>query len=234
MKFKSIPLTVTFYRAIIYTSKLLENNMKKIIPILLLLVFLTSCASHKHTFEKREDGTVTMDSAVFYPLENSHRFTDYGMGKKQGAVLGQDVYIPEGEDTVLLLTSSDSDTYYVPESLKSFDKLLEECKEFFFVPASQLDRNGRVSRKYAQKAKRLTGEDATDFAFYVFYGRAPQDYGYKKCTYAGEVYGVFPELDSLVSSYSVYRYDSDAYSIVIDGEEYLMDLDTAEMIGIIK
>lgn len=208
--------------------------MKKIISVLLLFVFLTSCGGSEHTFEMNDDGTVTMDSTVYYPLENSHRFTDYGIGKKQGAVLGAQVYIPEGEDTVLLLRSSDSDTYYVPEHLKGFDKLLEECEEFFFVPKADLDKNGRIDRKYAKKANRLTGEDAVDFAFYVFYGRPPADYGYKNGSYAGEIYAVFGETDTLVSSYPVYKYTQTAYSIVIDGEEYLMELDVARMIGIVK
>lgn len=206
--------------------------MKKIYLVLIVLILtLTSCAA-KHTFVLNDDGTITMDETLFYPLANSERFTDYGYGKKQGAVLGGDVYIVDGNDTILFVKRDKSFDYYVPEKLKGFDKPLEECTEFFYVPLQAFDKTGRVDRDFAEKSYRLTGEDAVDFAFYVFYGRPPKDYGYDQKQYAGEIYGVFSETDSIVSAYSVYKYDDDAYSVVIDDEEYLMEVSTAEMIGV--
>ena len=208
--------------------------MKRIYLVFIaVLLFLTACAD-EHSFMLNDDGTLTMDSTVYYPLENSYRFTDYGTGRKQGAVLGGDVYVVDGEDTVILVKKEKSFTYYVPEELKGFDKLLEDCTEFFFVPVQALDKNGRVDRKKAEKLYRLTGEAAADFGFYIFYGRTPAENGYENGIYAGEIYGVFPETDSIVSAYSVYKYGADAYSVIIDGEEHLMEEDTAKMIGIIK
>lgn len=200
--------------------------------VLLLALLLTSCAP-KYFIEVNEDNTLTLDDTVYYPLTNSERFTDYGY-TKLGSVVGGDVYLTKGEDTVLLLKRKDSFTYYVEEKDRGFDKLLEECREFFFVPVEALDKNGRVKDSYLKRVDRLSGEEAEDFAFYVFYGRPPKDLGYETCSYAGEVFGTFSELDSIVSAYSVYKYAEDAYSIVIDGEEYLMEPDTARMIGIMK
>lgn len=207
--------------------------MKKILLIILSLLLLFASCSYEHSFELKEDGTLSMDSKVFYPIKNSYRFTDYGFGKKQGAVLGGDVYIIDGQETVLLVKSADSYTYYVGEQFKDFDKLFEDCTEYFFVPAKDLDKNGRIARKYAEKAKRLTGDDALDFSFYVFYGRTPEELGYKKGEYAGEIYATFDEISSLVSSYPVYKYSQMAYSVEIDGTEYLMEIDLAKKIGII-
>lgn len=208
--------------------------MKKIITtILLFVLILTSCGA-KHSFALNEDGTLTMDGNVYYPLDNSYRYTDYGITKKQGTVANGDVCIVEGNSTILLVQSAETSVYYVPEVFRGFDKLLEECTEYFFVPASDLDKSGRIDRSYAEKAKRLKEKQAEDFAFYVFYGRAPEDYGYTEGVYAGEIYAVFPEIDGLVSSYPVYKYSSTDYSVVIDGEETIMDTSWAKEIGIIK
>ena len=206
--------------------------MKKICILLLALLLLTSCTP-KYFIEVNDDNTLTLDGTVYYPLQNSERFTDYGY-TKLGSVLGGEVYLTKGEDTVLLLKRKDSFTYYVEEEDRGFDKPLEDCLEFFYVPLEAFDKNGRVKSSYVDGVERLKGEDAEDFAFYVFYGRPPQELGYEKCSYAGEVFGTFTELDSVVSAYSVYKYADDAYSIIIDGEEYLMEVDTARMIGIIK
>ena len=207
--------------------------MKKVLFTVLSLLLLISSCSYDLDFEMQEDGTIALDDRTFYPLESSYRFTDYGKGRKQGEVGDSEVYVIDGEETVLLVKSEDSYTYYVDERLRDFNKLFEECTEYFFVPEKDLDRNGRVDRKYAEKAKRLTGEDAVDFSFYVFYGRPPQELGYKKGEYAGEIYGEFDEISSLASSYPVYKYSKMAYSVVIDGTEYLMEIDLAKKIGII-
>ena len=206
--------------------------MKKIYVLLFAVLVLTSC-SPKHFIEINEDNTLTLDDTVYYPLKNSERFTDYGY-TKLGSVLGGDVFLTKGQDTALLLKREDSFTYYVTEEYRDFDKLLEECTEFFYVPLQHFDKDGRVDESYAKNVQRLKGKEAEDFSFYVFYGRPPEEYGFETCTYAGEVFGAFPELDSIVSAYSVYKYADDAYSIIIDGEEYLMEVDTAKMIGIIK
>lgn len=207
--------------------------MRKL-PFVLIAVLLlfTSCAA-EHSFTENSDGSITMDTETYYPIENSYRFTDYGKGKKQGSILGADIYIPEGEDTVLLAEKDGSRTYYVPESLRGFDKPLEECTEFFFVKARDIEDDGRISRDIAESARIIKGKDAEDLAFYVFYGRPPQDYGLTECLYVGELFCTFPELDSILSSYPVYGYGRNAFSIVIDGEEYLMDEELARMMGII-
>ncbi|MBE6650796.1 MAG: hypothetical protein E7613_05740 [Ruminococcaceae bacterium] len=208
--------------------------MKKLflLPVV-LFIFLISCSSDI-SFTLNEDGTLTMDGQTLYPLQNSYRYTDYGISDKIGEIEAGDIYAVKGAETVLFVSSKDTKGYYVTEKYKNLDVKLEECKEFFYVPVKDLDENGRIDREYAKSVKHLIGSDAEDFAFYIFYGRTPEELGYSEGKYIGSVFGVMEESEMLVSSYPIYQYDSISYSIVIDGEETVMDTETARLIGIIK
>ena len=199
--------------------------------ILVFCAFLTSCGSD-YAFEEREDATLLRsDGEVFYPLENSERYIDYGVGKKQGSVLGADIYGVEGGADVLLMQKGNKETYYVSEELRGLNKLFEDCDTFFYVPKKNLDKSGRISLSYKPRLE-LTLKDAEDFAFYIFYGRSPEEYGYKNGEYRGEIYATFPETDALATRYPLYYYLNLGYSIEIDGDEYMLEEEWAKKIGI--
>ncbi|MBE6701033.1 MAG: hypothetical protein E7582_03995 [Ruminococcaceae bacterium] len=209
--------------------------MKKITLILtlVLILFSLSC-SEKYTYKEREDGTIIRsDSTVFYPLENSYRYTDLGYGKKVGSILSYDIFPLESEDAILV-KGLEEEKYYVTEDYKSLDILFEECHTFLFVNKNDLDKKSRVSEKYIEKAEKLTGKTAEDFAFYVFYGRTPEEEGYKRREYFGEIIALFDTPSFLLSSYPVYKYSPTAYSVEIDGEEYMLEIRWSREIGIIE
>lgn len=208
--------------------------MKKILLFILALSLLLVSCSSDISFVLNEDGTLIMNEETLYPLPNSYRYTDYGITEKLGDIEIGEVFAVNSSETILYVSSKDASGYYVSEKYKNLDVKLEECKEFFYVPAKDLDKNKRIDREYAKNANRLTGEKAEDFAFYVFYGRTHEELGYTSGEYIGEVFGVMEECEALVSSYPVYRYDSVSFSVVIDGEETVMEPDVARLIGIIK
>ena len=194
-------------------------------------VFLISCDGD-YTFDEREDETLLRsDGEEFYPLENSERYIDYGVGKKQGSVLGADIYSVEGTEDVLLMQRKKEDIYFVSEELRGLNKLFEDCDTFFYVPAKELNKSGRIPLSYKPRLE-LTLKDAEDFAFYIFYGRSPEEYGYKNGEYMGEIYATFPEAEALATRYSLYYYSGLGYSIEIDGDEYLLEDEWAKKIGI--
>lgn len=206
--------------------------MKKYLLCILLILcaFLISCKS-EYTFREGEGGTLLRsDGEKFYPLENSERYVDYGVTKKQGSVLGADIYGVEGGEDALLMQKGEESTYFVGESLMELNKLFEDCDAFFFVPEKDL-KDGRISFSYKPQVT-LTLKDAEDFAFYIFYGRSPREYGFDKGEYIGEIYATFPETDLLATRYSVYFYQGLGYSVEIDGDEYLIEDEWARKIGI--
>ena len=201
--------------------------MKKIyafvtIVVTLIALILSSCSSG-YTFTENEDKTLTRsDGKVYYPLENSHRYSHLGKTAKSG-----DVVLLENDSIVLM-----GETYYVTEEYKSLDVLFEECTEYFFVPLKELD-DGRVTENAINKADKLKGTDAEDFSFYVFYGREPKELGYEKGVHQGEICALFETDLPLVSSYPVYKWSESVYSVEIDGVQYTLEDKWAKKIGII-
>lgn len=193
--------------------------MKKILLILLALLCMCSC-SEKLSFTENEDGTLnSSDGQVYYPLENSHRYSDFGLGKKVGAILGADVFSLDNTKQVLYADS----TYYVKEEYKSLDVLFEDCDEYLFVPKKDLDKSGRITEKYLKPKKTLKGENAQDFSFYIFYSHTPEEEGYLNGVYVGEIVALFETDLPLYSSYPVYYWDNKAYSVEIDGTHYMIE-----------
>ena len=201
--------------------------MKKIIVLFLLLVFC-SC-SEKYTFTEDNGALIRSDKKVYYPINNSQRYSDFGLSSKKGAILGSDIYSVKGSDEVVFA----KDTYYVTEEYKSLDIAFENCEEFFFVPKADLDKDGKISERQLEKAEKLKNEDAVDFAFYVFYGREPEELGYQKGVYVGEVIAPLNIKLPLVSSYPVYKWSDADYSVEIDGTHYMLEEKWSKKIGII-
>lgn len=206
--------------------------MKKIY-LLLIVILLAFTACQKDVTVTLDGDLLTVDGVVYYHLENSNRLTDTG-AEKIGSVFGGDVFEVEGGEGICLTEIKGKRAYYVTEENQGFERLLEECSGFFFASVTDLDKSGRIDKAYINKADILTGREAEDFAFYVFYGRPPKDYGLENGSYIGNVYGIFPEFESLLSTYPVFKFDSRSYSIIIDGEEYLMDEEIVRQIGITK
>lgn len=205
------------------------NNIFKAVIIVSLLTLLTACAD-SYTFTEGEGGAlIRSDEKVFYPVGNSYRYSDLGVGSKIGAILGSDVYSVKGSDKIILA----GDTYYVTEEYKSLDVAFEDCKEFLYVPSRDLDKKGRISEKYLEKAEKLTGDDAVDFAFYVFYGREPKELGFERGVYQGQIIALFDIKEPLISSYPVYKWSDKVYSVEIDGTHYTLEEKWAKKIGII-
>lgn len=202
--------------------------MKKIILLLLLILLLASC-SEKHTFTE-DDGRLICDERAYYPLENSHRYSDLGLSSKIGEILGSDIYSVKNSDHVLYV----GDSYYVTEEYKDLDVVLEDCGEFFFVNRIDLDKNGRINKKQLSSAEKLTDRDAVDFAFYLFYGREPKELGYVKGEYEGELIATFISDLPLVSSYPVYKWSGVDYSVEVDGVHYMLEEKWSKKIGIIN
>lgn len=210
--------------------RILMKTVFKNVIVILLLLFLFCACSEQYTFTEEETGVITRsDGKVFYPIENSYRYSDLGVGSKIGAILGSDVLSVKGSDNIILA----GDTYYVTEEYKSLDVTFENCGEFLYVHRSELDKNGRVSEKYLESAEKLTGDDAVDFAFYVFYGREPKELGFEQGVYQGEVIALFDISEPFVSSYPVYKWSDKVYSIEIDGNHYTLEDKWSKKIGII-
>ncbi len=203
--------------------------MKKLIlASLILLLVLVSCAP-EHTAVLNSDDTLTFDGTKYYPLKNSDSFSHIERATKVGAVLGGDVFFIEGSVTCLFKDGENHDTYYVPEACKDIEKLPEECEEFFYLPEAETG-----NKKYIASARRITGSDAEDFSFYLFYGRTPEESGLIGGKYVGEICALFPELPSLCLSYPVREYSPSAYSVEVDGTEYLLEVKWAREVGIIQ
>ncbi|MBQ7896867.1 MAG: hypothetical protein IJ323_00440 [Clostridia bacterium] len=207
----------------------MKTIIKNVVLILLLLFCFCAC-SGKYTFTEEETGALTRsDGKVFYPIANSYRYSDLGLDGKSGAILGADVYSVKGSDNIVF----SDETYYVIEEYKGLDVTFENCKEFLYAPRADLDDNGRVSEKYLKKAEKLIGEDAVDFAFYIFYGREPKELGFEQGVYQGEVIALFDIDEPFVSSYPVYQWSDKVYSVEIDGTHYTLEDKWAKKIGII-
>lgn len=204
------------------------RNMKKIILLLLFILLLVSC-SEKHTLTE-DDGRLICDERVYYPLENSHRYSDLGLSSKIGEILGSDVYSVKGGDDVICV----GDSYYVTEEYKDLDVVLEDCGEFFFVNRIDLDKKGRISKNQLAKAEKLSDKEGVDFAFYLFYGREPKELGYLRGEYAGELIATFISDLPLVSSYPVYKWSNVDYSVEVDGVHYMLEEKWSKKIGIIN
>ncbi len=202
--------------------------MKKILLLLTFLLCLTSC-SEKVTFSEKEDGTLNCSNGqVYYPLENSHRYADFGLGKKVGAILGADVFSVKNAENILYADG----VYYVDKEHKTLDVLFEDCDEYLFVPKKDLDENGHISSKYLKGKNTLKGKDAEDFSFYIFYSHTPEEEGYINGVYVGEIIALFETDLPLYSSYSVYNWDNRAYSVEIDGTHYLIEDEWVKKISI--
>lgn len=196
--------------------------MKRIFVFLFCILVFTSCSSG-YTFTENEDNTVTRsDGIVYYPIESSHRYSHLGKTAKSG-----DVVLLENEGIVLM-----GETYYVTEEYKSLDVLFEECLEFFYVDRKDL-KEGRVTESLIKKADKLSGKDAEDFSFYVFYGREPSELGLQRGVHQGEICALFETDLPLVSSYSVYKWSEGVYSVEIDGVQYTLEDTWLKKIGII-
>ena len=102
--------------------------MKRIFVFLVCVLIFVSCSSG-FSFTENEDNTVTRsDGTVYYPLENSHRYSHLGKTAKS-----DDVLILEKDSIVVV-----GEKYYVTEEYKSLDVLFEECTEYFFVERKEL------------------------------------------------------------------------------------------------
>ncbi len=196
--------------------------MKRIFVFLVCVLIFVSCSSG-FSFTENEDNTVTRsDGKVFYPLENSHRYSYLGKTAKSG-----DVLLLENDSIIAV-----GEKYYVTEEYKSLDVLFEECTEYFFVERKEL-KDGRITESLIKKSDKLTGKDAEDFSFYVFYGREPKELGFERGVHHGEICGLFETDLPLVSSYSVYKWSESVYSVEIDGVQYTLEEKWAKKIGII-
>ena len=207
--------------------------MKKILLLFALVLIFTSC-SERYTFTESDNGAITRsDGETFLPVENSYRYRDLGVGSKIGAILGADVYSVKGADS-LLVAIGETEEYYISEGETFPDTLFEECTEYCYIPKIDLDKRGRISESALKRADKLTGEEAVDFSFYVFYGREPKELGYLNGVYVGEIIGTMETSLPIVSSYPVYKWSSTAYSVEIDGVHYTLEMEWSEKIGIIK
>ena len=206
---------------------------KTLIFIFVSLILLTSCTA-RYTFTENPNGSLTRsDKNTFYPIESSYRYADFSERKKLGKCPSGEVWSIDDEGLALLVIGENSERFYLTEEYSHLDILFEECNEYFFAPEKDLDKYGRVSEKYISEAVKLTGDEAVDFAFYIFYGRSPDEEGLGKGKYVGEIIALFDDPQYLVSSYPVYRYGKDAFSVEIDGDEYLLEEKWAKAIGII-
>lgn len=200
--------------------------MKKIyafvtIAVTLIALILASCSAG-YSFTENEDKTITRsDGKVYYPLENSHRYSHLGKTAKSG-----DILILENDSIIEV-----GKTYYVTEEYKSLDVLFEECLEFFYVDRKEL-KDGRITESIIEKADKLSGKDAEDFSFYVFYGREPKELGLEKGVHQGEICALFETDLPLVSAYSVYKWSESIYSVKIDGVQYTLEDKWLKKIGI--
>lgn len=196
--------------------------MKKIVASLLLVLLLVSCADG-FTFTKREDGAIVRsDEKVFYPIDYSYRYQALGIGKKAGEILGAEIYFVKDSDDVI---SVDGECF-VSEDYADIDAVFENCTEFLF-----LEKSKKINQRNINKADKLTGGEAEDFSFYVFYGQTPEALGYKTKEYIGEIIGVFDTDLPLVSSYPAYKLGERAYAVEIDGEVYTLDYEWSKKIG---
>ena len=202
--------------------------MKKLLLLLLLLLSLSSC-SQEITFSEKEDGTlVSSKEEVYYPLENSHRYSVFGLDKKISAILGADVFGVKNTDSIIFADG----TYYVKEEYKELDILFEDCDEYLFVPKKDLDKNGHITQKYLKNKDTLNSKEAEDFSFYIFYSRTPKEEGYVNGVYVGEIIALFETDLPLYSSYPVYHWDNKAYSVEIDSTHYIIENEWAKKIFI--
>ena len=196
--------------------------MKHIFIFLACILIFVSCSSG-YSFTEKDNKTLTRsDGIVYYPLENSHRYSHIGKTAKSGNVV-----ILENDSIILA-----EGTYFVTEEYKSLDVLFEECNEYFFAPLQDLD-NGRATENLIEKADKLSGKDAEDFSFYVFYGREPKELGFERGVHQGEICAIFETDLPLVSSYPVYKWSDSIYSVEIDGVQYILEDKWLKKIGII-
>ncbi len=200
--------------------------MKKIAVFLFLIILLCACSEEYIVKLDEDSGILSVDGTEYYPLESSEQFASSGEMKKVGAVFGTDVY-EAGEN----LYYADG-VYYLNAENKAFSKPFEECEAFFYIPYESLE-DFFDDVKFARNAERLTDTEAQDFSFYALYGRTPEEFGYEKGEYAGQLFGAFPEYDDFYTSYPVYRYSDSDYSVEIDGEEYILEAKWAKELGIL-
>lgn len=202
--------------------------MKKIFALLCCIFILSSCSSEINFIENDDKSICLSSGEVFYPIKNTHRFSHLGGERRVGKIGSEDVFFLNKSADVIIV----GDDYYVSQEHSSFDIAFEECSQFLFVPRKRL-KNGRASQSVIDNADKLTGVDAEDFSFYVFYGREPREFGFENGVHFGQILGLFETDLPLVSSYPVYKWSQSLYSVEIDGVQYTLEDKWAKKIGII-